>query len=179
MSAAHIDSSVEDIGMILIDENRPLKERFRALFTLKNLGGQTAINCISRCFDDSSALLKHECAYCLGQMQDTEAIPFLRKVLEDKQEDAMVRHEAGGSKVQSQMQVKYSELPTKWPHKKRALGQNGHGLNEYLDGYKIYFPFLSIKKLISWQIDFYGYGPYSFLHADVTTPSLAFWRVEA
>lgn len=94
MSALNTDA-VENIGKILVDTERPLKERFRALFTLRNLGGDKAIECIERCFGDSSALLKHECAYCLGQMQDTKAIPVLLKILEDKHEDAMVRHEAG------------------------------------------------------------------------------------
>ena len=45
-------------------------------------------------FADESALLKHECAYCLGQMQDTGAIPHLNAVLEDEEQDVMVRHEA-------------------------------------------------------------------------------------
>ncbi|CAG9786287.1 unnamed protein product [Diatraea saccharalis] len=83
------------IGNVLIDTTRPMKERFRALFTLRNLGGETAIQCISKCFNDESVLLKHELAYCLGQMQDKNAIPVLRSVLEDKQQDPIVRHEAG------------------------------------------------------------------------------------
>ncbi|XP_031551620.1 deoxyhypusine hydroxylase-like [Actinia tenebrosa] len=88
-------STIEGIGQQLLDSSRPLSERFRALFTLKNLGGTTAIDFISQGFDDPSALLKHELAYCLGQMQDTHAIPILTKVLKDKNQEAMVRHEAG------------------------------------------------------------------------------------
>nr|CAD7591598.1 unnamed protein product [Timema genevievae] len=87
--------SVLAIGQVLNDPNRPLKERFRALFTLKNIGGSTAINCINQCFNDPSALLKHELAYCLGQMQDSLAIPFLKSVLQDTSQEPMVRHEAG------------------------------------------------------------------------------------
>lgn len=86
---------IQEIGHLLNDPNRPLKERFRALFTLKNLGGAEAIEAISKCFGDDSALLKHELAYCLGQMQDTKAIPYLVKVLEDRSQEPMVRHEAG------------------------------------------------------------------------------------
>uniref|UniRef100_A0A1L8DAU8 Deoxyhypusine hydroxylase n=1 Tax=Nyssomyia neivai TaxID=330878 RepID=A0A1L8DAU8_9DIPT len=82
------------IGGVLNDKNRPLKERFRALFTLRNIGGQEAIKCINLCFRDDSALLKHELAYCLGQMQDQEAIPVLTRVLEDVNQEPMVRHEA-------------------------------------------------------------------------------------
>ncbi|XP_031337307.1 deoxyhypusine hydroxylase [Photinus pyralis] len=83
------------IGAVLKDDNRPLKERFRALFTLRNIGGPIAIHCISDCFRDTSALLKHELAYCLGQMQDEEAIAALVKVLQDTNQEPMVRHEAG------------------------------------------------------------------------------------
>lgn len=83
------------IGRVLNDENRPLKERFRALFTLKNIGGELAIEQINNGFKDPSALLKHELAYCLGQMQDVRAAPVLIKVLKDTKQEPMVRHEAG------------------------------------------------------------------------------------
>lgn len=88
-------SPVQQIGVQLADQSQPLTNRFRALFTLRNLGGPEAIDCISKCFDDPSALLKHELAYCLGQMQDEYAIPYLIRVLKDKKQEAMVRHEAG------------------------------------------------------------------------------------
>lgn len=89
------DIQIQAVGRVLNDANRPLKERFRALFTLKNLGGKAAINAISECFADDSALLKHELAYCLGQMQDADAIPCLTSVLENVNQEPMVRHEAG------------------------------------------------------------------------------------
>lgn len=89
------ESAIKNIGKVLNDPSRPMKERFRALFSLRNLGGETSIECISDCFKDESVLLKHELAYCLGQMQDKRAIPVLRKVLEDTEQDPIVRHEAG------------------------------------------------------------------------------------
>lgn len=88
-------SPVQQIGVQLADQSQPLTNRFRALFTLRNLGGHEAIDYISKCFDDPSALLKHELAYCLGQMQDEYAIPYLIRVLKDKKQETMVRHEAG------------------------------------------------------------------------------------
>lgn len=88
------DSKITAIGDVLNNRERPLKERFRALFTLRNIGGEHALESIGRCFEDDSALLKHELAYCLGQMQDVRAIPVLTKVLADVQQEAMVRHEA-------------------------------------------------------------------------------------
>lgn len=88
------ENKVIAIGDVLNNRERPLKERFRALFTLRNIGGERALESIGRCFDDESALLKHELAYCLGQMQDVRAIPVLTRVLADMQQEPMVRHEA-------------------------------------------------------------------------------------
>lgn len=86
---------VAAVGQVLVDSRHDLTRRFRALFTLRNLGGAEAIEWISRAFSDDSALLKHELAYCLGQMQDRRAIPTLTAVLKDTREEPMVRHEAG------------------------------------------------------------------------------------
>jgi len=60
---------IDKVGQLLINSDRPLKERFRALFTLKNIGGQQCIDWIAKAFSDESALLKHEVAYCLGQFR--------------------------------------------------------------------------------------------------------------
>ena len=43
--------------MIII---RYCPQRFRALFTLKSIGGQNAIDWMAKAFNDESALLKHE-----------------------------------------------------------------------------------------------------------------------
>lgn len=89
------EQELEAIGKTLVDPKQPLQARFRALFTLRGLGGPDAIAWISRGFEDSSALLKHELAYCLGQMRDPQAIPVLVDVLQDTSQEPMVRHEAG------------------------------------------------------------------------------------
>ena len=89
------EQEIKNIGNVLNNPSRPLKERFRALFTLRNIGGPVSIQCIAQCFDDPSALLKHELAYCLGQMQDKTANSILVKVLENTEQEPMVRHEAG------------------------------------------------------------------------------------
>jgi len=85
---------IDKVGQLLINSDRPLKERFRALFTLKNIGGQQCIDWIAKAFSDESALLKHEVAYCLGQLQDPLAIPILSDVLADSSREPIVRHEA-------------------------------------------------------------------------------------
>lgn len=89
------EKSINSIGTVLANTKLPMKERFRALFTLKNLGGNLAIENIAKCFNDDSCLLKHELAYCLGQMRDEYAIPYLIEVLKDVNQEPMVRHEAG------------------------------------------------------------------------------------
>lgn len=89
------EQEIEAIGKTLVDPKQPLQARFRALFTLRGLGGPNSIAWISRGFEDTSALLKHELAYCLGQMRDPRAIPVLVDVLQDTSQEPMVRHEAG------------------------------------------------------------------------------------
>ena len=44
-------------------------------------------------FASSSALLRHEIAYVLGQMQEPVTVAGLRKQLENEEESGMVRHE--------------------------------------------------------------------------------------
>jgi len=83
------------IGAILNNDKSPLASRFRALFTLRGLGTPDAVTQICNCFSDSSSLLKHELAYCLGQIQSPQALNKLVSVIEDEDEDPMVRHEAG------------------------------------------------------------------------------------
>jgi deoxyhypusine monooxygenase len=71
-----------------------LPERFRALFTLRGANSDEAVSIIGEAFNDSSALLKHELAYVLGQMGRDSAIPILTAVLQDLQQESIVRHEA-------------------------------------------------------------------------------------
>jgi deoxyhypusine monooxygenase len=91
------DPTILTLRKTLTSESEPLARRFRALFSLKHLACQSslpAIEAIAAAFTSPSALLKHELAYCLGQSKNLAAVPFLRAVLEDKDEDAMCRHEA-------------------------------------------------------------------------------------
>lgn len=102
VDAMHADTTVLALRKTLCSESAPLAKRFRALFSLKHLAAQKpatpqtilAIEAIAAAFTSPSALLKHELAYCLGQSGKDEAVPYLRAVIEDRQEDAMCRHEA-------------------------------------------------------------------------------------
>jgi deoxyhypusine monooxygenase len=96
------DTTILTLRKTLTSETAPLALRFRALFSLKHLASQSpsepntlhAIQAIAAAFISPSALLKHELAYCLGQTRNLAAVPFLRAVLEDQDEDSMCRHEA-------------------------------------------------------------------------------------
>ena len=88
------DRSVADLRTILCNENEKMFQRMRALFALRNIGGTDSVDALAAAYDSKSALLKHEIAYVMGQMQDPHAVPHLIERLEDGEEDVMVRHEA-------------------------------------------------------------------------------------
>ena len=107
--------TVERLRVTLCDENERMFQRMRALFGLRNIGGKSAVDALADAFESSSALLKHEIAYVLGQMQDDNAVPHLINRLKDLHEDVMVRHEAAealgaiGNRDALSTLVKYSE----------------------------------------------------------------------
>lgn len=61
-----------------MDESARIFDRYRAMFALRNKGGREAVAALGEAFSSQSALLKHEVAYVLGQMQDAEAVVTLR-----------------------------------------------------------------------------------------------------
>jgi len=62
----------------LLDEGATLPARYAAMFALRNRGGADAVAALAESFTARSALLKHEVAYVLGQMQDPSAVDVLR-----------------------------------------------------------------------------------------------------
>ncbi|XP_039135137.1 deoxyhypusine hydroxylase-B [Dioscorea cayenensis subsp. rotundata] len=78
----------------LLDRSQPIAERFRALFSLRNLRGPGPREALLLATKDSSNLLAHEAAFALGQMQDLEAVPTLVEILKDHSLHPIVRHEA-------------------------------------------------------------------------------------
>jgi len=83
-----------DHRTILLDDHARMFERMRAVFALRNDGSDEAVDALCAAFTSSSALLRHELAYVLGQMQNPRALPTLWQRLEDEAEHVMVRHEA-------------------------------------------------------------------------------------
>ena len=88
------ERSVADLREVLCNEDEKMFQRMRALFALRNIGGKDSVEALAAAYESQSALLKHEIAYVMGQMQDPHAVPHLIERLEDGEEDVMVRHEA-------------------------------------------------------------------------------------
>lgn len=93
---SHASVHTGDLGELLRDSSRPLFERYRAMFSLRNRGGSDSVKELGLALvsDVSSALLRHEVAYVLGQMQHPACVEFLDESLRRSKEHAMVRHEA-------------------------------------------------------------------------------------
>jgi len=85
---------LEEWSMKVLDEHQPMFERMRAVFSLRNDGSDEACLALCQGFSSSSALLRHEIAYVLGQMQNEHALTALIERLCDINEHVMVRHEA-------------------------------------------------------------------------------------
>ena len=87
-------STLDSLTQQLCDEDQPMFQRMRAVFALRNQRTDEACLALCRGFSSTSALLRHEIAYVLGQMQNPAALPTLIARLEDEAEHVMVRHEA-------------------------------------------------------------------------------------
>jgi deoxyhypusine monooxygenase len=93
---AHASKSMQELGDILCDPSLPLFARYRAMFSLRNIGGAEAVAQLCRALteDTSSALLRHEVAYVLEQMQHPNSVESLEESLRRVDEHKMVRHES-------------------------------------------------------------------------------------
>lgn len=85
--------NVSELKEKLLDEKVSLFDRYRAMFSLRNIGSKEAIEALGAALKCGSALFRHEIAFVLGQLQDKNGVPFLRDSLEDCEENEMVRHE--------------------------------------------------------------------------------------
>ena len=93
---SHVNLTVVELASRLLDASLPLFERYRCMFSLRNIGGGESVTALGNALtsDESSALLRHELAYVLGQMQHGAALEALSDILRRKNEHCMVRHEA-------------------------------------------------------------------------------------
>ena len=86
--------TIEDLQKSLMDSALSLFQRYRAMFSLRNMNSDESALALLIGFEDSSALFRHEIAYVLGQMQRKAVTDGLVSVLQNKSEHRMVRHEA-------------------------------------------------------------------------------------
>ena len=93
--------SIPVLQKTLLDTSLSLFQRYRAMFALRDLASppdlptaKPAVHALASGFRDPSALFRHEIAFVFGQLSHPESIPALLSVLEDTQEQSMVRHEA-------------------------------------------------------------------------------------
>lgn len=93
---AHASKTDAELGDILCNPDLSIFDRYRAMFSLRNRGGEESVLqlCRSLSSDDSSALLRHEVAYVLGQLQHPASVPALAESLRKIDEHQMVRHES-------------------------------------------------------------------------------------
>ncbi|KAH7424756.1 hypothetical protein KP509_11G022400 [Ceratopteris richardii] len=87
-------TSIQELRKMLLDETLEMYDRYTALFALRNDGGEDAVKALISALRCQSALLKHEVAYVLGQLQNKETTTALMETLKDVNEHPMVRHEA-------------------------------------------------------------------------------------
>jgi deoxyhypusine monooxygenase len=92
---------ISSIKSTLLDMRLPLFQRFRAMFTLRDLASPPnapsavpAVQALAAGFSDPSALFRHEIAFVFGQLSHPASIPSLVEVLGNLTEESMVRHEA-------------------------------------------------------------------------------------
>eukprot|EP00013_Stygamoeba_regulata_P024489 CAMPEP_0177650110 /NCGR_PEP_ID=MMETSP0447-20121125/11754_1 /TAXON_ID=0 /ORGANISM="Stygamoeba regulata, Strain BSH-02190019" /LENGTH=354 /DNA_ID=CAMNT_0019152931 /DNA_START=29 /DNA_END=1093 /DNA_ORIENTATION=+ len=91
------EHDVPKLRALLLDTSKPLFKRYRAMFSLRNIGSDDAAIAIADSLTDSSALFRHEAAYVLGQMQNQAVVDHLIAVVDRDDEEPMVRHEAAES----------------------------------------------------------------------------------
>ncbi|KAI0482474.1 deoxyhypusine hydroxylase [Xylariaceae sp. FL0804] len=93
--------TVDELGDTLMDVNKPLFLRYRAMFALRDLASPPdlptavpAVQALAKGFADTSALFRHEIAFVFGQLSHPASIPALTSALSNLEEASMVRHEA-------------------------------------------------------------------------------------
>lgn len=88
-----LTTNVAELQNMLMDENESLFNRYRAMFSLRNLRTEESVLALATGLKGQSALFRHEVAFVLGQLQEPCSVPFLVENLQDVEENEMVRHE--------------------------------------------------------------------------------------
>lgn len=92
-SPCDTEKDITTLKKILMDESESLFNRYRAMFSLRNLRTEESILALCEGLKAQSALFRHEIAFVLGQLQSPLSVTMLKTNLEDATENEMVRHE--------------------------------------------------------------------------------------
>ena len=85
---------LEELRKTLLDNDAPLFDRYRAMFSLRNINSKDSAKILASAFTSGSALFRHEIGYVLGQMECADVVDELAAVVKNTKESGMVRHEA-------------------------------------------------------------------------------------
>nr|XP_027201316.1 uncharacterized protein LOC113795320 [Dermatophagoides pteronyssinus] len=89
------DSLVAELQRQLLDESESLWNRYEAMFKLRNMDTKRSAAALAAGLSEkSSALLRHEICFLLGQLQVVETADAMMDRLADLKEADMCRHEA-------------------------------------------------------------------------------------
>lgn len=86
-----INKNIEELESIFL-QSPCLYERYKAMFSLRNMKTPEAVFILEKGFENESALFKHEVAFVFGQMRMKESVNSMIEVL-SRNEHEMVRHE--------------------------------------------------------------------------------------
>ena len=93
-------ANLKNLEKILHDTTETIFNRYRVIFTLREINNEEAAKVLGQCYNKDSkgkfsALFKHEVSFIIGQMCENakSCIKILEKVLEDEEENEIVRHE--------------------------------------------------------------------------------------
>lgn len=93
-------ADVEFLTKLMLDESVSMFDRYRALFTLRNIYSKASCEAICQAltkdnFRSCSPLLKHEVAFVLAQMEKvfSVAVPYLLEACKNPEEQGIVKHE--------------------------------------------------------------------------------------
>ena len=114
---------VEWLKALLLDPEKPIFDRYRAMFTLRELDSNEACEALCQTLVEDhskncSPLLKHEIGFVLGQMgrkYETISIPYLEMAVSNTNEAPVVRHECvialGDITDKTSVMEKYAQDP--------------------------------------------------------------------
>ncbi|ETW35064.1 hypothetical protein C923_04347 [Plasmodium falciparum UGT5.1] len=87
----HVNDLIRDLN----NEALALKNRYEALFLLRDMETDTSLNALGEALvnDKSSAIFRHELAFVLGQVLHLNSLKYLLSSLTNVSEHEMVRHE--------------------------------------------------------------------------------------